>query len=244
MAEVEKGSTGSTATALPDPDLRTQDGTPGQEEDGGGEKPPEQPDYKALYEESEQARKSIEGSQRGRETTSTRFDAMDSRFDRLEKLFAIDPNLSTEERDAKIAAHNTEATVAQQAQAKVVIADLGVKLDDLVKETEGLELTDPRLKGALGVWELAKDRDDVVLATTAEGLVRDVAEQIAAAKAAPKKSAADLALNPGGAGGGGESDQAWLNKYSDEVNGGIPATPKNAERAKELKAKGLIPKPL
>lgn len=48
----------------------------------------------------------------------------------------------------------------------------------------------------------------------------------------------------GGQGAPGQSEQDWLNRYGDEVDGGISATPQNAQRAKELKAKGMKAQPL
>jgi hypothetical protein len=54
---------------------------------------------------------------------------------------------------------------------------------------------------------------------------------------------APVTVTQGGTGAAMTSKQEWLNRYADEVGGGIPATPENARYADQLLKEGLIPQP-
>ena len=58
----------------------------------------------------------------------------------------------------------------------------------------------------------------------------------------PTRRAADLNPPRDGRRASGTTDQEWLNLYSDEEGGGIPATAENKKKAEDLWGKGLRPK--
>ena len=113
----------------------------------------------------------------------------------------------------------------------------------------GEELEDERAANVVLFWNEAKQAFDAGKLETAEVRRNDalrelqrLESQLATSKSNTHRNNS-LSLNTGGSRGTvvGMSNQAWLDRFSDEESGGIPSTPENRRKAKELWDQGLRP---
>jgi hypothetical protein len=236
-----------------------------QPTEGAGEA--NDPDYKALYEQSEAARGTLEiEAQRVRSTEIGQLRQADR--DRLalqssQEIKAIATAIangdgsSLPERMAEIQQEHTvkateEGFKEQAAAVGAEIAEIGMAMG--VSPDSHAAFEQARL-----YWQNAhRNNDPIALAKAlneghkaqrkaeTDGRDKAVADarQAGRDEVTRRQALEEADVDMGGGGGGsGAGDQEWLNEYADDVNGKIPSTPENRKRANDLMAKGMQPRP-
>ena len=225
------------------------------------------PDYKALYEESEAARGTLEiEAQRVRSTEIGQLRQADR--DRLalqssQEIKAIATAISNGDGSslpARMAEIQQEHTVkATEEGFKEQAAAVGAEIAEIGMAMGVSPDSHAAFEQARLYWQNAhRNNDPIALAKAlneghkaqrkAEANGREeailLARQAGRDEEIRKRALEEADVDMGGGGGGlNVGEQEWLNEYADEVNGRIPSTPENRKRASDLmNNKGMQPR--
>jgi len=252
------------------PEVETLEGTaisetsPGEPRGDAETTETEEPDYKALWEQEKATRERVEQNVRARDIqllSQKKQQEIQARIDA--KTDAILAKLESGEltkAEAKSAIQEgirAEVTSPPQETARTALLSSeeeikqGLLAIGLGKDDAGsVEISDSRANHLNDLWDEAVKayREKRYEASEAwrDSAMRELKRlttQVEGDKTRPKGG---LGLNDrnGRGAAAGQSDQSWLDLYSDEERGGIPATPENTKRARELFERGLRPKAL
>lgn len=243
-----------------------QDGAQGNQPGQDGE-----PDYKSLYEASTQEKTALEERATAAEREAQRVRSIEIGLmrqqdrDQLQKAQAEQMQVIAEYLGEEAASKMTAVRSRHQAEA----TEAGFMEDAREKESElrrlvgeaGMDIdTSPELEvmrlywnqGLRGNDQLAIEKavmefykaNSKVLKTKSDRIASDARRQgREEALRERNREEADVDMGPGAGVGGAAGEQEWQDRYADEVNGGIPGTPDNAKRSRQLTAKGIFPRP-
>ena len=208
-----------------------------------------------LLEDSQHKLSSAEGRLRGRPDNSAQVAELGVQMQRFTREFRRnqilnDDELKPEETAAKLGKLSDEERTEDENNRLIRYRTRAANRLNLKLQEAGIsEDNNPSVREAVARWRTTRTMDEV------DDLMDEVEDIIAkpqsdAAKAKGEKEETErkegnanrgsLELGAQVSGSAGSvSDQAWLDAYSDEVKGGIPATPANAARAKALIDKGM-----
>lgn len=242
--------------APPDTDLRKlgdapQELPPEKPKPDGDETPSKAPELVAAEQriaDLEHRLSSAEGRLRGGN------DDIRTEVRRLRQYVEVmtDADMEAGERKSRVSTLDAEADRAERTADVTTRANRMLERMQTKLKSTGITEDDPRLSGALTIWEQGRtgtiDMDkleeayDLVDGIVDEHRDQQVKDAYGAADRRHRQDELDLSGGGPGAPSGGAADQEFLDRYADEANGGIEVTPANTKRAAELYAKGLRPK--